>query len=109
MILLSVEYHQCVYETNFFLGTTVAMYLCDDEFTLVGDEERNCTVGVAGSTVGIWTGTETTCVCKLIYKFFLTLKHTSLVQLSNVSHYLILRMVTFNMLLTMFLTMIWRQ
>ncbi len=57
-------------EDPFDLGT-IATYMCDDGFILVGDEERNCTVGVAGSAVGRWTGTQPTCVRKLhVYKLY---------------------------------------
>ena len=44
----------------------MATYMCNDSFYLNGDDNRNCTIGEAGTSIGMWTGQEPQCVRKLV-------------------------------------------
>ena len=48
---------------NYELGT-VATYLCDDGFFLMGEDQRNCTVGDGTSAVGVFDKPLPTCIRK---------------------------------------------
>ncbi|XP_064386632.1 sushi, von Willebrand factor type A, EGF and pentraxin domain-containing protein 1-like [Halichondria panicea] len=42
--------------------STMATYMCNDSFYLNGDNNRNCTIGEARTSIGMWTGQEPQCV-----------------------------------------------
>ena len=48
---------------NYELGT-VATYMCDDGFFLMGEDQMNCTVGDGTSAVGVFDKQSPTCIRK---------------------------------------------